>query len=136
MDNFAQYFGQWVLRHRWWVIIGTMLIVSMVACGMQRLKFVNESRIFFSKKNPQLQALETLENTYTKDDNVLFALAPKNGNVFTRQTLAAIEDLMDKRHLLDSSSKEYIEILWENARAGIQPGQITKVVLRRNLPRI
>jgi len=105
MDNFTQYFGHWVLRYRWWVIIGTVLIVSIIAGGMQRLTFVNESRIFFSKKNPQLQALETLENTYTKDDNVLFALAPKNGNVFTRQTLTTIEELTESCWKIPHSSR-------------------------------
>jgi len=105
MDNFTQYFGHWVLRYRWWVIIGTVLIVSIIAGGMQRLTFVNESRIFFSKKNPQLQALETLENTYTKDDNVLFALAPKNGNVFTRQTLTAVEELTESCWTIPHSSR-------------------------------
>ena len=54
-----------------------------------------DSRVFFSKDNPHLQALETLENTYTKDDNVMFALAPRDGQVFTRDTLAAIKALTD-----------------------------------------
>ncbi|MBT6596183.1 MAG: MMPL family transporter, partial [Nitrospina sp.] len=50
-------------------------------------------RVFFSKDNPQLLAFETLQNTYTKNDNVMFAVEPKDGKVFTRETLAAIEDI-------------------------------------------
>ncbi|MDP6737330.1 MAG: MMPL family transporter, partial [Nitrospinaceae bacterium] len=43
--------------------------------------------------NPQLVAFETLQNTYTKNDNVMFAVEPKDGNVFTRETLAIIEEI-------------------------------------------
>ena len=51
---------------------------------------------FSAKENPQLQALEELEKTYTKSDIVVFVLEPKNGNVFTRETLEAVEKLTDR----------------------------------------
>jgi predicted RND superfamily exporter protein/outer membrane lipoprotein-sorting protein len=51
-------------------------------------------KVFFSKENPQLAAFDALQNTYTKDDNILVALEPANGNVFSRETLAALESLV------------------------------------------
>lgn len=86
-------FGTWVVARRWWIIISTIAIVTIIAFGMRYLTFDNDSRIYFSPDNPQLQALQLLENTYSKDDNILLALAPKDGNVFTRQSLAAIIEL-------------------------------------------
>ena len=50
--------------------------------------------MFFSENNPQLQALEALENTYRKNDNV-----------FTRETLFAIEELIDSAWLMPYSSR-------------------------------
>ena len=50
-------------------------------------------RMFFSEENPQLNAFEQLQNTYTKNDNVLFVIAPQNGKVFTRETLSAVAEL-------------------------------------------
>ena len=50
-------------------------------------------KLFFSDDNPELLAFHKLENTYTKHDNVIIVLAPKDGNVFTRSTLSAIENL-------------------------------------------
>ncbi len=52
-----------------------------------------------------MQALEALENTYTKDDNVFIVLAPKHGNVFTRQTLAAVQELTDACWKIPYSSR-------------------------------
>lgn len=72
---------------------------------MTRLHFVNNSRMFFSKANPQLQALEMLENTYTKYENVLFVVEPASGHVFERQTLSAIEELTAEAWKLPYSSK-------------------------------
>jgi len=86
-------FGDWVVRYRWWIILSTLLVVGVAASGGRYLDFSSDYRVFFSKENPQLQAFDALQNTYTKNDNVLIALAPKDGKVFTRETLAAVEEL-------------------------------------------
>ena len=86
-------FGNWVIRFRWWVILATLLIVFVAASGGRFLGFSTDYRVFFSKDNPQLLAFETLQNTYTKNDNVMFAVEPKDGKVFTRETLAIIEEI-------------------------------------------
>jgi len=54
------------------------------------LKFDTDYRVFFSEDNPELLAFERLKNTYTKNDNVLFVLAPKDGQVFSHETLVAV----------------------------------------------
>ena len=80
-----------IIRFRW---LGLLLIIAAVVTafnGTKFLSFSNDYRIFFSEDNPQLVAFETLQNTYTKSDNVLIVLAPKDGNVFTPQTLSTVE---------------------------------------------
>ncbi|MCZ6512960.1 MAG: MMPL family transporter [Nitrospinae bacterium] len=86
-------FGEWVIRFRWWIIVSTILVVAATASGGRFLQFSNNYRVFFSEENPQLQAFDALQNQYTKNDNAMIALAPKNGKVFTRETLAAVEEL-------------------------------------------
>jgi len=86
-------YGEWVIRFRWWIIFTTFLVVAVAASGARFLDFSSDYRVFFSKENPQMQAFDALQNTYTKNDNVLIALAPKNGRVFTRENLAAVEEL-------------------------------------------
>jgi len=95
MKHLEESIGPWVIKHRWWLIAATLLVSLASASGMRYLTFDNDLRAFFSKENPQLQALEELENTYNKIDNVYFTIAPKDGDIFTRETLAALEELTE-----------------------------------------
>jgi len=97
--------GEWVVKYRWLIIIATLLIVAAAGSGAQFLTINNDTRVFFSKENPQLQALEALENTYNKSDNVLFVVEPKDGNVFTGKTLAAVIELTEKSWQVPYSSR-------------------------------
>ena len=85
--------GERVIRYRWWIIALTLLVVMAAGSGGRLLKFSNNYRVFFSEENPQLQAFDALQNKYTKNDNAMIALAPKNGRVFTTETLQAVEEL-------------------------------------------
>ncbi len=93
MHELEARFGHWVLRFRWPIIILSLLLVGLAASGGKNLAFSTSYRIFFSADNPQLLAFEALENMYTKNDNVMFVLAPDDGNVFKPSTLAAVESL-------------------------------------------
>ncbi|GBD99056.1 nickel and cobalt resistance protein CnrA [bacterium BMS3Abin07] len=93
MRRFEEKLGVWIVRYRWWVILVAILLVLTAASGARFLTFSNDLRVFFSKENPQFRALDALENTYNRIDSVFFAIAPGDGNVFTRRTLAAIEKL-------------------------------------------
>lgn len=84
-------FSRGVLAHRWWIIFSTVLIVVGLGAGARLITFSNDYRMFFGADNPQLQAFEALQDTYTKNDNVLFVIAPKDGRVFKPETLATIE---------------------------------------------
>jgi len=80
----------WVLDRPWLTIFLSVLVMAALAAGLPRLSFSNDYRMFFSEENPQLQAFEALQDTYSKNDNVLFVITPKDGDVFTAQTLASL----------------------------------------------
>ncbi|MEJ2393456.1 MAG: MMPL family transporter, partial [Candidatus Thiodiazotropha sp.] len=86
-------FFQSVLRYRRLVIGLSLLLAGVLGSGVSRLEISNDYRMFFSPENPQLQAFEQLQNTYTKNDNVLFVVEPLKGRVFTRDSLAAVTEL-------------------------------------------
>lgn len=92
----AAQFGATVLRFRWPIIAATIVAVVALAAGGQNLRITNDNRVFFSKDNPQLLALEALENTFTETNNLLIAVAPKSGDVFNRETLATIEAITEQ----------------------------------------
>ncbi len=85
--------GEWVIRFRWWIIVATLLMVAAGASGIRFLGFTNNYRVFFSEENPQLKAFDALQNKYIKSDNAMISVVPKDGKVFTRETLTLVEEL-------------------------------------------
>jgi len=85
-----------LVRLRWLFVVLVFAFVGFAASGARYLGFSNDYRIFFSAENPQLVAFENLQNTYTKSDNVLFVIAPADGDVFTPHTLEAVEWLTEQ----------------------------------------
>ncbi len=72
-----------------------LILIGFSASGGRFLGFSTDYRVFFSEDNPQLNAFETLQNTYTKNDNVLVAIEPKQGGVFTVETLKAVKEVTE-----------------------------------------
>ncbi|GAA3579376.1 efflux RND transporter permease subunit [Snuella lapsa] len=91
-NMFAIKWGRFVIKHKWYVLITSIALT--IAMGLQgTMKFDGDYHVFFSESNPELEAFDALQDKYTKDDNVLLVLSPKNKNVFTRENLMAIEAL-------------------------------------------
>ena len=98
-------FSELVVARRWLVILAAVVAVLALAYGGRFLSFRADTREFFSQDNPLVVALEAHENTYTKDDHLMFVLAPKDGNVFTREVLAAVEELTEASWQIPYSSR-------------------------------
>ena len=86
-------YGEWLVRNRWWVILASLLSVAAVGFGLKSVSVTTDLRIYFSDDNPQYNIYEAIEDTYVRNDNILYVLAPKDGNIFTRETLSVIEKL-------------------------------------------
>lgn len=86
--QWAKQFAELVLSVRWIVILVVVVLVIVVSLGVLRLEFEADYKIFFNEDNPQLLALETLENTYGKSENVAFLVVPANGNATSEEALS------------------------------------------------
>jgi hypothetical protein len=93
IDAFAVRLAEFIIRNPYKVMLAMLLATIIAASGMQNLGFSNNYRVFFGPGNPELQAFESFQDTYTKNDNILFVLRPKTGDAFSPETLAAIERL-------------------------------------------
>jgi predicted RND superfamily exporter protein len=89
-------YAEWLVRWRYLILVATLALVAGIGSGARFITFDTDYRVFFSEDNPQLQAFEELQNTYTKTDNVMFVLAPKDGEVFSPETLNAIARLTEE----------------------------------------
>ncbi len=95
IDRFAAALTRRIISHRWLVILFSVAIAAAAGSGASNLEFSTNYRVFFSDANPELQAFEDLQNTYTKNDNIFFVIEPRDGNAFSSQTLAAVEALTE-----------------------------------------
>jgi uncharacterized protein len=95
-DRWLVTYGEWLIRWRWAVMAGALLLTLLVASGGRFLAFTTDYRVFFSPENPQLQAFEELQRVYTKADNVMFVITPEGGDPFAPEVLDAIEDLTER----------------------------------------
>ena len=93
MAQVVESYAWWVLRWRWPILIITVAATILAARGGAFLSFSTDYRAYFGKDNPQLATFEALQANYAKNDNILFVIAPADGQVFTGPTLDAIERL-------------------------------------------
>ena len=89
MRNFEERFAKWTVAAPWRIIAVSLILVLSAGGGVAFLEFSVDFRIFFAKDNPQLLALEALEDTYGKSDNVLFMVVPEDGDATSEPALAA-----------------------------------------------
>ena len=98
-------FTRLILRWKYLVVVLCILLVAAAASGGRYLSFSNDYRMFFGEDNPQLLAFEKMQRTFNKNDNILFVLTPKDGKVFSRDTLKAIQALTEKAWQIPYSSR-------------------------------
>ena len=96
MEKVSIAIASWVMKHRSLSLVLSILVVLAAASGAKNLVFTNDYRVFFSGDDPHLLAFEAMQDTYSKNDNVLIALAPADGVVFKPATLAAIADITER----------------------------------------
>mgnify|MGYP001177253812 CR=1 FL=1 len=96
MNLFKSSYGETLLSNRLIAVFFLLIITIGMSFGAKNLYFDNDYRAFFGETNPQLDAFERLQKTYTKIDNVQFAFEPKVGSdASSLQILTAVEELTE-----------------------------------------
>tara|TARA_B100001964_G_scaffold245786_1_gene336104 strand:+ start:631 stop:2940 length:2310 start_codon:yes stop_codon:yes gene_type:complete len=86
-------FATALLKYRWLILLSTLAVTGLAGSGLQFIEISTEPRDNFGPDNPQLVAFENLEETFSRVENIFFAIAPDDGQVFTPRVLKIIEDL-------------------------------------------
>ncbi|MYG14738.1 MAG: MMPL family transporter [Gammaproteobacteria bacterium] len=95
MTLFIDRYIDGLLHRRWLVMALSALAMLALTAGAQFIGITNDYRALFDEDNPQLLAFNALEDEYSASNMALIAIAPRQGTVFTRETLAAIEELTE-----------------------------------------
>ncbi len=96
VDRMAVAYAKNVVKWRWAMLLLSVIAVIGLASGGRHLAFTSDYRVFFGDKNPQLNAYESLQDVYTKTDNILLVLKPEEGKIFTPEWLAVVKEITEK----------------------------------------
>jgi uncharacterized protein len=121
----------WVVGRPWTVIIISMILVAISGIGMSKLAFRTDHRLFFAEDNPELLNFVEVEKTYTKNDNILFVVTAKNGNIFDRETMEVLLDLTAEGWTLPRVRRVDSITNFQNSRAEGDDIAIDNLVLRK-----
>lgn len=82
------------------------LLASIAAgSGVVKLDFISHYSIFFSDDNPDLARWDDFQATYSKNDNVNFALQLPKGDAFDKQMAVIVETLTEKSWNLPNATR-------------------------------
>ncbi|MBT4490310.1 MAG: MMPL family transporter, partial [Rhodospirillaceae bacterium] len=91
----VQAYCEFLLRRRWMVAVLSVLICLAISSGALHLATTPDNRVFFGTSNPDLKAFETLEAAYREGNDVLLAVAPATGDIFTPDRLTMVRELTE-----------------------------------------
>lgn len=77
------------------MLLLVVLVCSAAITGAKNLYFRGDFRIFFSADNPQMQAFDRMQARFNQSDNLLIAVLPADGDMFTASRLTALKQLTD-----------------------------------------
>lgn len=86
----------WLTRHRNRLAAISLVVVALAMAGVRDLGFETGYRIFFNDDNPYLQAHDLIEDTYTHSDTISFLVTSRDGDLFTREHLHALEVMTEE----------------------------------------
>jgi uncharacterized protein len=92
-NSFGIKWANWILDHRFIVILATILVVVFAGSGMAKLSMSSDYRYFFKEDNPQRTAFDKLQKVYSKDDAAIIAIDTPHGTVFNKETLTLLHKL-------------------------------------------
>ncbi len=104
-NSFLVNYRLFILKRPWLMLFAGIVFTILCGLGLGGLTQNPDNRIFFSSDDPNLVALEKLESTYTRNDNVFILMAPKNKDIFTPENLEMLRDLTKRLWKTPSSSR-------------------------------
>mgnify|MGYP003700170875 CR=1 FL=1 len=96
-------FSALILNHPFLVLLASSVLLAGAVAGLPRTQLVSDFEIFFEADNPDLIAYHEQQDAFTTDNNIMFVLTPADGDVFTPDTMAVVEELTEAAWTLPDS---------------------------------
>ncbi len=94
-----------LFHYRKMTVFLCLLVSIVLTVGVKDLEITTNFRAFFGNDNPQLAAFESLEDSFTRQDSLVFYIEVIDGTVFQKSTLQLILQLTEKAWELPYSTR-------------------------------
>lgn len=81
--------------HHWLAFVLVVIPTLLLATGVTKLNISADTRVLAGVENPVRLDLEAFEQRFAQNNNLFFVVEPANGEVFTPETLQAVEDITE-----------------------------------------
>lgn len=89
-------FLTWVVDHPYLALLLSLLLTLVSGAGLAKFDMNHDPRAFFGEGNPDFRLFQDFEASYGDRDLVMFAIHPRNADVFTRENLHILEQLTER----------------------------------------
>jgi predicted RND superfamily exporter protein len=86
-----EHLGRWIAARRWWIIVGTLLIVGLLGAQMQHLRAEMSLDAFFHASSPTKIAYNEFREQFGRDELIVLAIEPSE--IFNLQFLRTLKEL-------------------------------------------
>lgn len=94
-SRFSSSISEFSIHYKWLVLLVCTLISIITAVGAVRLLPASDYRVFFTEDNPQRLAYEAINQSFTRNDNILLVLKPANDRVFDMQFMTLLSEVTE-----------------------------------------
>ncbi|WP_426991137.1 efflux RND transporter permease subunit [Methylomonas sp. CM2] len=85
-----------VIRFKWWILLSTLALTLFLLFGaLTRTSINTAANSFLDRSDPAIVALDKFRRQFGSDDSVFLVYRAKDGDVFSRRSLAALQTLTD-----------------------------------------
>jgi len=84
------------IQRPWITLLLSILAIVLISSGARRIQVETDYEIFFDGVNPRLAAHYEIEDHFGRNDFLQLALEPHDGDVFTVETMNAVQDITER----------------------------------------
>ncbi|ANG62497.1 hypothetical protein A8C75_08350 [Marinobacterium aestuarii] len=94
-----------LVRYPYRILLVSLVLILGVGFGGSRLTVESGIDVFFSEDDPNILADRELKRAYGREDNVLFVIDTRGGDIFEASNLSSVQIITEKSWLMPHSKR-------------------------------
>jgi len=119
-------YTEWLIRHGVWVLIALIFGTGVIASQLRNAVVNGDYSVFFSTDDPKVRQFGEVLQSYTNNASVFYVVTAKNGEVFSKEVLEAIQYITEESWELPKvvrvdSLTNFTHARWDDGQFKVTP---------------